>query len=57
LPIQHSTICQLVIDVVRTCALELSDPIAYQQRRRNGYCDVNVVLSAADFMEDETLRL
>ena len=57
LPIQDFAIYKLVINVVRTRAFQLPNPIADQKRGRNRNRDVHVSLSAADFMKDQTLGL
>ncbi len=54
LPIQQFAIRQLVINVVRTGAFELSNPIRDQQRWRDCNRDVDVGFSAADLVEDQT---
>ena len=52
LPIQQFAICQLVIDVMRTCSFDLSNPIAEQNCRRNRDRNVNMSFGAIDFVED-----
>jgi hypothetical protein len=54
LPIQQFAIYELVIDVVGARALQFADPIADQKCGRNRDRDMDVRLSAANLVEDET---
>src|SRR5260370_9793838 len=53
LPIQAFAIYEFVINLVRTPAFQLPNPIADKKRRRDRNRDMNMSLSAADFMKDE----
>jgi len=57
LPIQELAIYEFMVDMMRTRAFDLSDPLADCQRRRDGYGDMNVRLDTANFVEDQTARL
>ena len=55
LPIQQLAICEFMIYVMRTRALEFSNPAANQKRRRNRHRDVHVCFDPADFVKYQTL--
>jgi hypothetical protein len=55
LPLQQLAIDKLLIDLMRTGAFEFSNPLANQQRGRDGNRDVHVSFSAADFVKDQAL--
>src|SRR5437870_9488103 len=57
LPVEKFTISQFMVDVMRTRALQLSNPIGDQKCRRNAHYHMNMSLCSADFMKDYALRL
>ena len=57
LPVQYLLVADLVIDVVRGGALQLTDPLANQQRRRHADRHVYVVGCAVHGVDENSLRL